>query len=396
LRVDGASEALSKARKQRGHGLREIGLPRLLLEMLGVERNDYLHMKCSYAALAIAILSGWSAWADQIVLKNGDRVTGSIVKKDAKTVTVKTTHFGVVTVAWDQVESITADKPINVVLPEGKTVQGTLETAGGKVEVKAGGETRSVPLAEVGVLRDSAEQAAYERMLNPGLGDLWTVTGTLGLAATAGNAKTFSFTLPVSAARVTNTDKMTAYFNLIRASALINGVTATTAQAVRGGWGYNRNLHPRVFWNFFNDYEYDRFQNLDLRVVLGSGFGVGVWKGERGRLDAVGGLAYNRESFDPVRPLLPFVRNSAEAYWGDDLVVKVSSRASLTQSYRMFNNLKDSGAYRQNFDLAFTTKLTSWLTWNAAVSDRFLNRPVVGRKKNDVLYSTGLGFTFSR
>lgn len=358
--------------------------------------SNFIHMKSSLTALAIATFCGLSAQADQIVLKNGDRVTGSIVKKDAKTVTVKTTHFGVVTVAWDQVESVTADQPLNVVLPDGKTVQGTLATSEGKVEVKAQAETKSVPLAEVGVLRDAAEQKAYERMLNPGLGDLWTITGTLGLAATAGNAKTFSFAVPVNAVRATNSDKMTVYFNLIRASALINGVSATTAQAVRGGWGYNRNLHPRIFWNFFNDYEYDRFQNLDLRVVFGSGFGVSVWKGERGRFDVIGGLAYNRESFDPVRPLQPFTRNSAEAYWGDDWTLKLSNRMSLNQSYRMFNNLKDSGAYRQNFDFGLSTKLTSWLTWNAAVSDRFLNRPAPGRKKNDILYTTGLGFTLSR
>lgn len=353
-------------------------------------------MKRYICSIAMALLCGTNALADQVVLKNGDRVTGSIVKKDAKTLTVKTAHFGVVTVAWDQVETVTADTPLNVELPGGKTVQGTLATAGGKVEVKAGTETQSVPLADVGAVRDAAEQKAFERLQNPGLGDLWTLTGTLGLAATAGNAKTFSFAVPITAARVTRNDKISTYFNLIRASALINGVTATTAQAVRGGWGYNRNLHPRVFWNFFNDYEYDKFQNLDLRVVVGSGFGVGVWKSERGRLDAVGGLAYNREKFDPVRPLLPFTRNAAEGYWGDDLVVKVSNRASLTQSYRMFNNLKDSGFYRQNFDLGLSTQLTKWLTWNAAFSDRYLNRPAPGRKKNDVLYTTGLGFTFSR
>ena len=30
------------------------------------------------------------AWGDQVVLKNGDRVSGSLVKKDAKSLTIKT------------------------------------------------------------------------------------------------------------------------------------------------------------------------------------------------------------------------------------------------------------------------------------------------------------------
>ena len=68
--------------------------------------------------------------ADQIVMKNGDRVTGGIVKKDAKTLTIKTEHFGVVTLPWEQVTSVTADKPLHVTLTGGQTVQGSLATTG--------------------------------------------------------------------------------------------------------------------------------------------------------------------------------------------------------------------------------------------------------------------------
>jgi hypothetical protein len=46
-----------------------------------------------------------NASADQVVLKNGDRVTGSIIKKGGKNLTIKTDSFGVVTTSWDQVGS---------------------------------------------------------------------------------------------------------------------------------------------------------------------------------------------------------------------------------------------------------------------------------------------------
>ena len=45
--------------------------------------------------------------------------------------------------------------------------------------------------------------------------------------------------------------------------------------------GYDRNVSPRLFVNAFNDYESDRFQGLDLRFVLGGGFGFHAMKGER-------------------------------------------------------------------------------------------------------------------
>ena len=96
-----------------------------------------------------------AAWADQIVMKNGDRVTGSIVKKDGPNLTVKTDQFGIVTVSWDRVESVMADKPVNIVLQDGKTVQGTLATTEGKLEVATQTTKLRVTPAEVATIRDA-------------------------------------------------------------------------------------------------------------------------------------------------------------------------------------------------------------------------------------------------
>ncbi len=330
------------------------------------------------------------ARADQVIMKNGDRVTGTIVKKSGNDLVIKTAHFGVVTTAWDQVDSIKADTPVNVVLGDGRTLQGKLTTVNGQVEVAGATAQASVPPAQVTTLRDAAEQAAYERLLKPGWGQLWAGAATVGYAGTAGNAKTTTFTTGVNAARVTRTDKTTLYFNTIKASALISGKTADTAQAVRGGIGYDHNVSPRLFVNGFNDWEYDRFQNLDLRYVLGGGLGFHAWKNERSRLDLLGGLAYNHSAFTT------FTRNAAEAYWGDEYALKLTNATSLVQSYRMFNDLTNTGSFRVNFDTGASTKLAKWMTWNVSLSDRYLNRPAPGRKTNDFLYTTGLGITFAK
>jgi putative salt-induced outer membrane protein YdiY len=331
------------------------------------------------------------ARADRVTFKNGDRVTGSIVKKDGKNLTIKTDQFGLVTTSWDQVESITADKPVNIVLQDGKTLEGTLATTDGKVAIAAPGGALSVAPADVATLRDADEQRAYERLLNPGWDQLGAGTASVGFAGTSGNAKTLTFTTGVNAARVTKTDKTSLYFNAIKASALVDGKSAGTAQAVRGGIGYDHNVSPRLFVNVFNDYEYDRFQNLDLRFVLGGGFGFHALKTERSRLDLLGGAAFNHSSFNT-----PLTRNSAELYWGDEYSFKLSAATSLVQSFRMFHDLTNTGGRRVNFDIGASTKLSKWLTWNVSLSDRYLNRPAPGRKTNDFLYTTGLGVTFAR
>jgi len=331
------------------------------------------------------------AAADQIVMKNGDRVTGSIVKQDGKTITIKTANFGVITAPWAEVASIQADQPIHVVLKDGRTVEGTLSTREDKVEVAAKETRIQAAPAEVVAMRDAAEQRAYERLLRPGLGELWAGGFSLGWAGTNGNARTNSFTAALHAARVTRTDKTSLYLNIIKASALIDRKNQATAQAIRAGIGYDHNVSPRLFVNVFNDYEYDRFQDLDLRFAAGGGFGYHLYKGERAKLDVLGGLNYNRSSFSTGS-----VTNYAEAFWGDDYVLKLNSVTSLNQGFRMFNNLTDSGAYRFNFDLGIATKLRKWLTWNVALSDRYLSNPLPGRKTNDWLYTTGLGVTFGK
>ena len=356
-----------------------------------------LFYRCMRWALlpVIALLAVTALWADQVVLKNGDRVTGSIVKKDGDVLTIDSAHFGIITMPWDEVESIAADTPLHVVLPGDQTVRATLQTRAGQIEVAVPGAPRTIAPADLVALRNEAEQEAYDRLLDPGLLDLWTVNGSLGFAGAKGNAETLTITTPINFARVSNTSTTTASFNSIRSSATIDGVDEHTANAVRGGWAFNRNLSGKVFLNAFNDYEYDKFQSLDLRVVLGAGAGYHVWKSDRGSLDLVGGGAWNREKFSPD-PDPSFTRNSAEAYWGNNFGFELNSRTNLTQAFRMFNNLSNSGEYRMNFDLGAITALTDWLTWNVALSDRYLSNPVPGRKANDVLYSTGLGFSFGR
>jgi putative salt-induced outer membrane protein YdiY len=341
------------------------------------------------AVIAGLILS--TARADEILMKNGDRLTGSVVQLDGKNITIKTTAFGLVGAPWDQVASLRTDAPVHIVLQGGRTMTGAIAPANGRLAITSNGSTTEVSTGEITALRNAEQQAAYERLLAPGLAQLWAGVASLGWAGTNGNAKTLTFTAAFNAARLTNTDKTSAYFSLIKASALINGTNASTAQAVRGGVGYDHNVSPRLFVNAFNDYEYDRFQNLDLRFVIGGGFGYHAIKSDRHVLNVLGGADYNHSSFS-----MGLTRNSAEAFWGDEYLFKLNGTTSLTQSYRMFNNLSDPGEYRINFDLGLGTKIKKWLTWSVALSDRYLSNPAPGRKTNDWLYTTGLGVTFGK
>ena len=51
-----------------------------------------------------------------MVLKNGDRLTGTAVKLDGGKLTFKTAYADPIAIAWDQVANLKVDKPL--VLPQ--------------------------------------------------------------------------------------------------------------------------------------------------------------------------------------------------------------------------------------------------------------------------------------
>ncbi|MBS1856332.1 MAG: DUF481 domain-containing protein [Acidobacteria bacterium] len=329
--------------------------------------------------------------ADRVVLTNGDIVTGTIVKKDGAKLTIKSDLMGPVTMPWSAVKSITSDSELFVELPGGDTVKGKLATAADRLEIAIPGETRSAPIAQIIAVRDDAEQHAFERLEHPGLLDLWNGYFDIGLALARGNARTDTLTTAFNAARATRADKTSVYFNQIYGTARVNNLTSTIASAVRGGWRYDRNFGSRFFLNAMNDYEHDRFQNLDLRFVVGTGAGYHAVKHDGFTLDVDGGADYARENYlDSLR------HNLAEANFGDTLAYRLNGSTSLTQAFRMFNNLSDTGQYRVNSDLGMVTVVRKWLGWHVTASDRYISNPAEGRQRNDLLISTGFRLSFAR
>jgi putative salt-induced outer membrane protein YdiY len=349
----------------------------------------------AFCRLCILIICSFTlsalTWADELTLKNGDRVTGGVVRKDGKNLVIKTDQFGVATAPWDQVAAIMIEEPVTVILSDGRSVKGTLSTAEGKARIASDDTTIVVGLADIGAIRNADEQRAYERLLSPGWGQLWAGTATVGLAGASGNAETLTFTAAMNAARLTRTDKTTLTFSAIKGSAKVDGDSTETARAIRGGIAYDHSLNnPRLFFNIFNDYEYDKFQNLDLRFVIGGGIGFHAIKNEKSSLDLLAGGDYNHSKFSGS-----LRREVGEIYWGDEYNLRLGTAATLVQSLRIFREFSKSDA-RLNLDITLATKISKWLTWNLAVSDRYLNHPAPGRKTNDLLYTTGLGIAFSR
>ena len=101
-------------------------------------------MKRCICLLIIVLALGGTAVADQITLKNGDRLTGTIVKSDGGKLIIKTDLLGEVAVDLAAVTAITTDQPLYVTLADGRTLSGELSTSGDKAELRTAGTSAVV------------------------------------------------------------------------------------------------------------------------------------------------------------------------------------------------------------------------------------------------------------
>jgi len=354
-------------------------------------------------------LSAALARADQVTLKNGDRLTGTIVKTDddKKTLEIKTELAGDVTVQWDAVTGIVSSQPLHLTLSDGRVITGTVSTTDGKLAVatKDAGEVSAEPGA-VKAIRNDKEQAEFDRLQHPRLLDFWSGLFDLGLSVTQGNSSTSALSIAGKAARVVPKNKLSLYYTQVYAKDSKQDPAVTTANAIHAGIRDEYNLDG-YFVFAFTDFDSDALQNLDLRNVLGGGLGYHLIRSKNTQFDVFGGASFNQEYFssyltaNPAPPpdeiLVPSdSRHSAEVLVGETLSTKLGSRTTFTEQLTFFPNVSNAGDYRINFDATATTKLKTWLGWQVTFSDRYISNPPLNLKGNDLLLSTGLRLTFGR
>ena len=404
--------------------------PLLVNSRTSFTEEDFVRSQFIFALiLQLAI----PALADTVVLKNGDRLTGSIAKSDGKTLVLKTDYAGDLTIKFDAIQSLTSTADMNVTLG-GKTAVGPVSTTGDQLVIatKAAGSVEA-PMASLSVMRSPAEEAAYQKSLHPGWSEGWNGGANLGFAITAGNSETKNLNIAFNATRAGQRDKLTLYENTVYAvSSKLNrqpiSPSQTTANANGGGIRYDRDFLPHVFGFGSAEFFANALQDLDLRTIVSGGMGYHAIKNPATTLDLLAGLSWTHENFSGVlNPNPPpscetgtepscFYSPSdsaASLTLGDNFMHKLGKSTVLTQSFLIYpglsstkivlpNNLSENvHEYRFALNLGTVTKLNKWLGWQNSFADVFVsNPPTVPAgtpriERNDIQLSTGLNISFS-
>jgi putative salt-induced outer membrane protein len=341
-------------------------------------------------ALLGSLFSPIRALSDELILTNGDRVSGDILGLDDDGFDLQSDLFGTTSTTWDSIDEARSDGPLYLTFSGDELVVGTVVLTSTDIEVETeGAGVLRRPRADLVGIRSLTRHDEYladlERQQNPILGDIWAASVDGALSLTDGNADTRSVNLALRSARTTPGDRTSFYLTSLFASNSTSGIGMTTANAVRGGTRYERDLTERLFTFGFADLEFDRFQDLDLRLVLGGGLGVNLAETSRNTFQVFGGGSSNQEFFNTgVR------RNSGESVIGEEWTYRMSSVTALTERIAVYPNLTNLGQYRITFDSTATTRINDWLSWQVTLSDRYLSNPQPGKQPNDLLFTTGI------
>lgn len=363
-----------------------------------------------YTLVGLSVLPSALA-ADQITLKNGDRFTGTVVKGDGKTIVLHTDSAGDITIQVSAIQDIKTEQLLHVTLKGGKSVVGPVTTTDGKIEVATkNAGTVEAPAGDITLIRNDAEQAAYDKSLHPGLTHGWTGGANVGFSIARGNSETENLALAFNAIHASLNDKFTLYANSIYTKNDLAQPT-TVADLVQGGLRFDRNLNPRLFAFVAGDFMSNALQFLDLRQVYSSGFGFHAIKSDKTTLNLLGGLNYTHEAYSnglevPPTPPSTIPTGVFESYGvtnrfvaltiGEELDYKLGKSTDVTQNMYFYPDLQDSSVYRGTFNFGTVTKVKKWLGWQNSLGAIYVSNPPVGSKTTDVIITTGLNFTFAR
>lgn len=330
----------------------------------------------TWLLMPLILLASFAAAAsnNEITLKNGDKLSGTVVSQDDDTVIIETVYAGRIVVDLNHVESIVIDPIAAADASDAVTRTESDPQPGPKPTVVP-------PKPSERPVRLFGGESFY------GLADGWEGNANIGFSYTTGNTRTSTMTTGIRAVKLGRRDKLTVYARSLWYSNRALDVS-TTQNAVWGGARYDRNYTDNTFLFGSYDFERDRPRKLNFRSVLGGGIGHHLVKNDRTEIDLLAGAAWNRTwqtGNDTDTP---------ELLAGNTLKHKLNGRLRFQQTFTAFQNATDRNEYRFIFDSTLTADLTKRIGWHVTIGDRFNNDPAGNSRKNDFLFTTGIRWNF--
>ncbi len=341
---------------------------------------------CRTVSTVVLCLLAYSAIvsADEVHFKNGDHLSGQIVRLTEGKLVLKSAVAGEVTVNLADIRTFSSDSPLEIHLKDGTILRQPVIAA----------EPNGFAIVKGELLQPQTFGLDQVVSINPPPASKPRWTGSISAAVTSthGNTTSESVTASVSAARRTEKDRITADADYATSEQEDpdTGEEETTENWWRAKAQYDY-FFTKKFFGFLNGrYEKDDIAKLDRRVVVGGGAGYQWIETEATAFSTGFGLASLYEKFD----------NQTDSNSELSFQAGYNLNKKLRENFRFLHDLTYYPSLDQFSDYYLTTtgelrtNLTKALFANFKVIFNYDASPAIGQGSTDVKYLLGVGLTF--
>ncbi len=339
---------------------------------MAVRRIRTLCMACAFFLAAFSA----AACADEVVLENGDTITGKVMRIEKGVLTVSTAYSEPVSIRTEKVLSITTEEAVEVHLSGGEVVRGRLSTtAPGQVVVEPG-EGRGA----VAISWDKLES------LNPPAKEFkWTGNVSIGANSQSGNTDRTSASVGAEAVKKSDIDRAT--FKLLYNYAEESG--SMTARNVYGMLKYDYFFSDRLYGYVSVEMLSDRFRDIKLRSIVGPGVGYQVWDDDARSLRLeLGAAFFSEDLYLGTDDSWAASRAAAALRW------KLSGNLEFSDSLVVNNRLDQPDDYQLRNEAAIATSLGAGWAMKLSNIVEYDSEPSAGVKSTDLFWILALQYSF--
>jgi len=232
-------------------------------------------------ALLLLALSAGPLRADEVDLKNGDRLSGKIVSLGEQKLLLETEFAGRLAIDWAHVDRISTDELLTVVLENGSTVRGILKPsdAPGRLELVRDSASEPIPV-----------ELAHVKAINPPEEPAVKLSGrvNVGFNKASGNTDTEYGHADAELILRTASHRLTLGGDYNRASE----DNHKTVDNAAGRLKHDYFLTRQIYWYLNGLLERDDLKDINLRATAGPGLGYQIFEGELMNLSVETGPSY--------------------------------------------------------------------------------------------------------
>ena len=322
--------------------------------------------------------------ADHVILKNGDRVTGTIVSLGDGALILKGDLVGQVTIATKDIATFQSGSPLEIHLKDGTVINQPAVAA----------DPNQFAIAQGPALRPQTFSLADVTSINPPPKPepKWTGSISGAVSSTHGNTKAEAVTASVSVARRSEKDRTTAGADYGKRERRDRdtGEDETTEDWWRARAQYDY-FFTKKFFGFGNiRYERDAIADLDRRVVVGGGGGYQWIETDRTSFSTGLGLASLYEKFDNADDSNSQISLQA----GYNLDHRITDTLRFVHDLTYYPSLEQFSDYYLTTTAELRANLTKTMFANFKAIFNYDESPAAGQGSTDVKYLLGVGMTF--